>query len=45
MFFGFCVPCEILRITNIELPSFIPSSLAIINEIIAPLPTAVPLLS
>jgi hypothetical protein len=30
MFFDFWVPCEILRITNIELASFIPSSLHII---------------
>ncbi len=30
MFFGFWVPCEILRVTNIELPSFIPSPLHII---------------
>ena len=29
MFFDFWVPCEILRITNIELASFIPSSLSI----------------
>ena len=32
MFFGFWVPCEILRVTNIELPSFIPSSLYILNS-------------
>jgi|GEM_PF-3074664 len=32
MFFGFWVPCEILRVTNIELASFIPSSLYILNS-------------
>jgi hypothetical protein len=31
MFFGFWVPCEILRVTNIELASFSPSSLAILR--------------
>ncbi len=29
MFFDFWVPCEILRVTNIELASFIPSSFSI----------------